>query len=221
MSNSQEDKLGPITAERIKERIQSQFPSVYLTLLSIIQGVALGLFAAKIWENYTLIFERCDFMTIWATLITFLLLIHVWHEYVIASISMLWIPKLLDALLPFGLGLGEFILIQALAPLSVSRWFWGAVILSSFGICAYFNTAFRMEKRSTSSEKAKNLIIREARVGAGMSLITLVICLLKLTIFPQTPEWVFLLILTALFGALFMLKGYWFWKKQLREWGLE
>jgi hypothetical protein len=87
----------------VSQRLKSQFAPAYLTLTSIIQGVALSVLAARVEATYTQ-FDATDWLV---TSATFLAFVTLWHEYLMQSLAFVWIPTLLDALVPFAFLAGE------------------------------------------------------------------------------------------------------------------
>ena len=84
--------------EIVSQRLKSQFAPAYLTLTSIIQGVALAVLAARVEATYTQ-FEATDWLL---AIATFLLFVTLWHEYLMQALAFVWMPTLLDSLVPFA-----------------------------------------------------------------------------------------------------------------------
>jgi len=84
--------------EIVSERLKSQFTPAYLTLTSIIQGVALAVLAARVEATYTQ-FDATDWLL---TIATFLMFVTLWHEYLMQALAFVWMPTLLDSLVPFA-----------------------------------------------------------------------------------------------------------------------
>ena len=82
----------------VSERLKSQFAPAYLTLTSIIQGVALAVLAARVEATYT----QFDATNWTLTIATFLLFVTLWHEYLMQALAFVWMPTLLDSLVPFA-----------------------------------------------------------------------------------------------------------------------
>lgn len=94
-------KLGP---ERIATLMDEAYPSVYFTLLSIIQGIALGTMIVKA----SAIASQGDWPT--AAILVFngtILIAYVWIQYLTAGLMYAWTPRGLDQLLPFIIGFLE------------------------------------------------------------------------------------------------------------------
>ncbi len=84
--------------EQLSGRLKSQFAPAYLTLTSIIQGVALATLASRVEDNY-LKFSVADWLLAVATFIAYLT---VWHEYLMQALAFIWVPTLLDSAVPFA-----------------------------------------------------------------------------------------------------------------------
>ncbi len=84
--------------ETVFQRLKGQFAPAYLTLSSIIQGVALAFLAARVEATYTQ-FDAMDWLLTAATFVGFLA---VWNEYLMQVLAFVWMPTLLDSLVPFA-----------------------------------------------------------------------------------------------------------------------
>jgi hypothetical protein len=124
-----EDEEAAAATRRLLQRIEDSFREVYLILVSIVQGVALGFLALTVTSGYA------DYGLVeWVRTINgFLVVVFVWQEYMIASMAFAWVPTLLDSLLPFALGVAEIALILAIkrSPLSYSL-----LAATLYAICA-------------------------------------------------------------------------------------
>src|SRR5260370_8325522 len=87
----------------IPQRRKVQFAPAYLTLPSIIQGVALSVLAARVEPTYAQ-FDATDWLL---TIATFLVFLEVWNEYLMQVLAFVWVPTLLDSLVPFAFLAGE------------------------------------------------------------------------------------------------------------------
>ncbi len=84
--------------ETVSQRLKSQFVPAYLTLASIIQGVAIAFLAARVEATYTQ-FDATDWLLTAATFVGFL---EVWNEYLMQVLAFVWVPTLLDSIVPFA-----------------------------------------------------------------------------------------------------------------------
>jgi hypothetical protein len=99
-----------LTVENYFKRASSIFPSVYLTIISIIQGVALGILGYNIFSR----FNAQDIRPNWESIIpysiiSFITIIIVSYEYTWFIGIFRWRPRVLDILIPVSLGFFEFI----------------------------------------------------------------------------------------------------------------
>ncbi|MBA2680057.1 MAG: hypothetical protein H0U76_16875 [Ktedonobacteraceae bacterium] len=84
--------------ERVSQRLKDQFAPAYLTLTSITQGVGLAFLAPRVEATYAH-FDAADWLL---TIATFILYLLVWQEYVMQVLAFVWVPTLLDVLVPFA-----------------------------------------------------------------------------------------------------------------------
>ena len=84
--------------EIVSQRLKSQFAPAYLTLTSIIRGVALAVLAARVEATYAQ-FDATDWLL---TIATFLAFVTLWHKYLMQALAFVWLPTLLDSLVPFA-----------------------------------------------------------------------------------------------------------------------
>lgn len=97
--------MDKIDKEFIEQSIHNTFPSLYLTSMSVIQGVALG---SLIWNVFTPLKEEVMAVPLWVnTLITFGMILGVWYEYSWFVIMFRWTPTIIDAFIPYLLGASQ------------------------------------------------------------------------------------------------------------------
>ncbi len=107
----------------IRIRAKEHFPSVVLTLLSIVQALALELLWSHLHEADYL-FEptwiaAVSWLQIVATLLGIILIRVVYSGNVM---RFRWVPSTSDSVLPFFIGLTEFMLIETLGPDQIGLW---------------------------------------------------------------------------------------------------
>jgi len=108
---------------QLRKRAKKNFPSVLLTLLSIIQAVALEL----LWEHlhdapYLFTFSWVAIIA-WAQIAATLLgMILIWVVYAGNAMRFRWVPSTGDSVYPFFIGLTEFLLIETCDPEQVGLW---------------------------------------------------------------------------------------------------
>jgi hypothetical protein len=92
----------------VAQRLKAQFAPAYLTLASIIQGVALSALVVRVESTYA----SFDAVAWLLTAATFLVIVDIWHEYLMMVLAYVWLPTLLDSLTPFAFVIAELFLGQ-------------------------------------------------------------------------------------------------------------
>ena len=108
----------------IAERAKEHLPTVLLTVLSIVQAIALELIWSHVLEEealYALTFESAlGWIQVAATLLGIVL---IWLTYGGLVMRFRWVPSTADSILPFLVGIIEFGLIAVLGPDRLGLWF--------------------------------------------------------------------------------------------------
>ena len=96
----------------MKTRAQAYFPSVLLTLVSIIQALALELMWSKIVESEWLWKFNMKAVIGWGMiLVESLDIMQLWVMYSMMVMGSIWQPDLKDSIIPFVIGIQEFMLV--------------------------------------------------------------------------------------------------------------
>ena len=107
----------------IRIRAKEHFPSVVLTLLSIVQALALELLWSHLHESDYLFEPTLIAAVSWLQIVATLLgIILIWVVYSGNVMRFRWVPTTSDSVLPFFIGLTEFMLIETLGPGDVGLW---------------------------------------------------------------------------------------------------
>ena len=105
------------------ERAKELLPAVILTILSMIQALALELFWTRFTESDYLWGIGWHAAIGWLQLITmFIGILLIWVFYVSFVLRFTWLPTLEDTVIPFFIGLMEFAMIDLMHPDSLSQW---------------------------------------------------------------------------------------------------
>jgi len=165
--------LKSIDVNEIKKIIETVFPSIFLTLMSIIQGVTLSMWGTKTF-NRLFSSDNLDWAFLPYGLLTFLILVIVWHEYMLAALVNRWVPSWCDSLIPFFLGAAEIVLIMFMGD---PRWFIGLMVVLVIGALAYLNTYQHVKDRMLYVEgDAGEEMHKFAQKDAGRSVTLSIIC---------------------------------------------
>jgi hypothetical protein len=101
---------------KMRTRAQAQFPIVLLTLISIIQALALELMWSKITESDFLFSLEFSAIVTWGMIsVTLMGILQIWVMYSTLVIGFTWRPSLRDSILPFVIGIQEFMMISLIS----------------------------------------------------------------------------------------------------------
>jgi hypothetical protein len=107
----------------MRSRAKEHFPSVLLTMLSIVQAVALELLWSHLTESPYLLEVTWYSTLAWGqVLATFLGIVLIWVVYASNVMRFTRTPVISDLVYPFFIGLVEFMLIANLEPEAVGIW---------------------------------------------------------------------------------------------------
>jgi hypothetical protein len=134
------------------KRARELLPAIIITVLSMIQALALELF----WSR----FQDADYLWLggpaaligWLQFGLLLLgIVEIWLLYVSLMLRFSWIPSMADTTVPFAIGLLEFAMIDLMGPDTIAPWF---VILGLlFGIAL---TTTRLSLRKARRDPANS-----------------------------------------------------------------
>lgn len=145
---------------RLIEAIDHGFREMYLTLISIIQGVAFGFLAERTFSAHGTTAEQKI-----AFAICFMMIVTVWHEYMVGSTIFTWTPTLLDSVIPFAIGMTEFQLIAG-AQAGTRSFLTRLGVFLSVGTAAYANWMFHA-RRGTTNQAAYEILKWYIRFGTS------------------------------------------------------
>jgi hypothetical protein len=137
----------------MRDRVKEHFPAVLLTLLSIVQALALELLWSHLRETGYL------FELSWITVIswmqifaTFLGLVLIWVVYASNVMRFRWVPVTSDSVYPFLVGLVEFMLIETLGPDEIGLWLIFMALI--FGMMSWVSHANMRRARQDPDNEA-------------------------------------------------------------------
>jgi hypothetical protein len=131
----------------VHDRMKGSFTSMYQTILSIIQGVALADLSAFVAAKYPQ-FTVVHWLMV---LTTFFMLIVVYNVYSIQSAVWDWIPDIRDTSIPFVFGALELFVNHTIAQ-SLSLWFIGLAGISALGAIGTVHMVWRAHEESENEE---------------------------------------------------------------------
>jgi hypothetical protein len=123
------DEHGPLL-----NHLKGSFTAIYLTILSIVQAVALGELARVVADEYPR-FTPAQ----WAlVLLTFLILIIIWNHVTTDAMIWVWIPDWRDSVIPFLLGAFELYQAHAIVA-GLGPWLFGMVAGATLAMLEFFH----------------------------------------------------------------------------------
>ena len=107
----------------MRERTKEHFPTVLLTLLSIVQALALELLWAHL-GTAPYLFELTWLAVLyWAEILATLIgIVLIWLVYASNVMRFRWVPATSDSIFPFIIGIVEFVMIDTLGPDTIGTW---------------------------------------------------------------------------------------------------
>lgn len=125
---------GVITMDRQIERARELLPSIIITVLSMIQALALELYWTRIQASDLLWQGGWTAALGWLQLAVILVgILLVWLLYVGLVLRFRWLPTMEDTLIPFAIGLLEFSMIDLMGPDTLGPWF--LALAGVFALC--------------------------------------------------------------------------------------
>lgn len=108
----------------MRDRAKEHFPTVLLTLLSIVQALALELLWSHLRETAYLFAPSWIMAISWLQILaTFIGIVLIWVAYASTVMRFRWVPVTSESVYPFVIGLIEFMLIATLGPDRIGEWF--------------------------------------------------------------------------------------------------
>ncbi len=118
---------------KIRTRAQAHFPTVLLTLISIIQALALELLWSKIVESDWLWNFDVPALVGWGMISAALLgILQIWVMYSTMVMGFIWQPYLRDSIVPFLIGIQQFMLVDLIGAEFNTLWLYvlGSIFIS-------------------------------------------------------------------------------------------
>ena len=101
----------------IRQRAKENFPTVLLSILGIMQALAMEILWSKIQEIDYLFELSWLSVIVWSQIVaTFMGVVIVWVAYSSSAMRFRWVPTTMDSIFPFLIGLLEFVMIESIDP---------------------------------------------------------------------------------------------------------
>lgn len=139
--------------ETMRNRATDLFPSVLLTVLSMIQALALELLWTRVRESAYLWVWGWDALLGWAQVAAMLLgFLVVWLFFISVVMRFRWLPSVQDSVIPFGIGILEFSLIDLMGPDSLAPWLYALALIFAASTWAS-HTIFRRARQEPANRE--------------------------------------------------------------------
>ena len=143
----------------IRNRAQAQFPSVLLTLISIIQALALELLWSEITQSSFLWEITRESIVAWAMIgASLLAILQIWVMYTTLVMGFTWAPSLRDSIFPFVIGIQEFMLVTLISDEFSANWLY---VLASIYITANWVSHITFRRARRQSENSQFFVGRK------------------------------------------------------------
>lgn len=189
----------------LHHRLKDSFAPTYLTVLSVIQGVALADLSSVVVAGY----QQFTIVQWPLVVFTFMVLIIIWNQYAMQSSSVHWVPDFRDSAFPFMFGALELMLNHTIR-LSLSAWIVVLAALMSWGALVNWYSVLRAKEEDENAQLL-SLLNTENRLGLlytlGISLLFLLLAVvsrvgsLEVTDSVQTGRGILALGIVLLAGA--------------------
>lgn len=138
---------------KIRTRAQLHFPTVLLTLISIIQALALELLWSKIVESDWLWSFDMSALIAWGMIMAALLgILQVWVMYSTMVMGFIWQPYLRDSIIPFIIGIQQFMLVTLIGEEFNTLWLYvlGSIFITGNWVS---HSSFRRARQNPENDE--------------------------------------------------------------------
>lgn len=198
------------------ERARELVPALILTLLSMIQALALEFFWSKasssefLWQwDWTAVIGWLQIMVMLEGILL------IWVLYVSFVLRFSWLPSLEDTLLPFLIGLFEFAMIDLTEPALVGPWMMLLALVFALAVLSSHTTMRRAELDPANAYFFDQLSTTRgwrSYTHSGVSIAGLMLMGLLLWLSNPAP-WIVVIALLLALGAMFfqylLARSYW------------
>jgi hypothetical protein len=125
--------------ERISRRLREQFAPAYLAISGLVQVLVLDALITKVEGGYAG-YGATEWLVVVAT---FLVCVDIWHEYLMTVLSHVWLPGLLDSLVPFAFLVTELLMVHFVGE-DLRGWLLGYGLVALVGVAAWLQRNLRI-----------------------------------------------------------------------------
>jgi len=133
------------------ELVGSHFPTIYLTVISLLQGLALSIIVPNFITYLEIVENPWSHVEVLPMVLMLVIIFIVWHHYAIGIFFLRWFPNIIDTIIPFVISIGQFYLMSflkietAISDIDVVSWTIGFAIFVMIGSATYFAAFLRID----------------------------------------------------------------------------
>jgi hypothetical protein len=133
------------------ELVGSHFPTIYLTVISLLQGIALSIIVPNFITYLDIVEDPWTHIELLPMVLMLVIIFIVWHHYAIGIFFLRWFPNIIDTIIPFVVSIGQFYLMSflkienSITEIDVVSWTFGFAIFLMIGSAAYFAAYWRID----------------------------------------------------------------------------
>jgi hypothetical protein len=131
----------PPGPERVSRRLREQFAPAYLAISGLVQVLVLDALITKVEGGYPE-YGAVEWL---AVIATFLVCVDIWHEYLMTVLSHVWLPGLLDSLVPFAFLAAELFMVHFVGE-DLRGWLLGYGLVALLGVAAWAQRNVRIRQ---------------------------------------------------------------------------
>lgn len=168
---------------KLAKLIGTNFGSIYLTIMSLLQGIVISLLVPSMIRYFDISPTPFTDIHLVPYIIMLQIIFTVWHHYVMGVFYLRWFPNLIDTFIPFMISIIQFAMISflevdsAVSDIEMDHWILSFGIFMMLGCFAYFAAALRMSAEyyvnMLDMESAREHVKRHSRFHcwAGVSIL--------------------------------------------------
>lgn len=216
----QEKIHAQINRDEFQKRTKELFASYYMTIISVIQGVALSVLITNIPDAFKQ--SANHLLTLFYIIITFTYIVIISYEYATISGVYRWSYRIWDVAIPLLLGVG-----QSLPSIFLDHsWIWWSCSAGLYfiGILAYINTFLHIHPElfvdGQVGDRAYKESCRALLVGGLIMFVGLVIAIvisIILFMWPKSMLTQYIGLILAVFGVVLMIMKEQQWYRNLHN----
>ena len=133
------------------ELVGNYFGTIYLTVMSLLQGIVLAQLVPSIIRYTELATDPWRDVHLLPLVLMLLIIFNIWHHYAIGIFFLRWFPNIIDTIIPFMISLAQFFLVSYLDvndsvnDIDVTAWMKGFAVILLLGCFAYFGAVWRLD----------------------------------------------------------------------------